>query len=63
MTDADILRLWQSRYDTWEIANQFGVPEYEVANRLMGIRMRAKAAEMPVFVTGHPPTTSTEDYP
>ena len=40
MTDEDILRLWRSRYDTWEIAEQFGVQECDVANRLMHIRER-----------------------
>ena len=38
MTDADILRLWRSGYDTLEIAWWHGEPEYKVANRLARLR-------------------------
>ena len=46
MTDDDILRLWRSRYDTMDIAYWGGVPEYEVANRLMHIYTRERAARI-----------------
>ena len=46
MTDEDIIRLWRSRKDTLDIAWQFGKPEYEVANRLMHIYTRERAAKI-----------------
>ena len=58
MTDADILRLWRSGLDTYAIALQLGGDESEVANRLMGIRMRAKVRRQ---WWGYRPTTSIED--
>ena len=45
MTDADILRLWRAGLATAWIAAHFGVKEHVIANRLMGIRVRAKFEE------------------
>ena len=41
-TDEEILKLWQARMDTCEIAKLFWQPEASIANRLPRILERAR---------------------
>jgi hypothetical protein len=36
-----ILTLWREKFDTYDIAKQLGVPEHEVANRLIHLREKS----------------------
>lgn len=41
--DTQLLQLWDSGADTYVIALQLGIPEHEVANRLIRIREERRA--------------------
>jgi hypothetical protein len=41
--DQTLLRHWRKGLDTYAIALQVGIPEYEVHNRLPGIRARDRS--------------------
>lgn len=43
--DSDMLRLWDSGFNTSEIAARFGIPEYEADRRVRRARERRRNEE------------------
>lgn len=43
--DCKILVLWREGFDTFDIAEMLGVPEHQIANRLIHIRSHPKSTD------------------